>query len=217
MNPFRIFFLIVALLVCPSTLKAQFEEKDVEVLVRRYFATFQNQEWEQLVGMMHPKSLEELRKKILTSMPKNSSEIDEKNRDGVKGLLDTLSVGTPEEAWALRPDVVYVRLLEQSGKVPAAKALKDVVTEIKKVDVEKASEEFLADAEVESRINGKVFSGTTYFIIEPYEGTLKVVAMTKMKQPPKDEQGGTGQPATRPESKSEGSDKPQPESEGRSR
>jgi hypothetical protein len=31
------------------------------------------------------------------------------------------------------------------------------------------------------------------------------------------EQGGTGQPATRPESKSEGSDKPQPEAEGRSR
>jgi len=30
------------------------------------------------------------------------------------------------------------------------------------------------------------------------------------------EQDGTGQPATRPESKSEGSDKPQPESEGRS-
>ena len=30
------------------------------------------------------------------------------------------------------------------------------------------------------------------------------------------EQAGTGQPATRPESKSEGSDKPQPESEGRS-
>jgi hypothetical protein len=33
----------------------------------------------------------------------------------------------------------------------------------------------------------------------------------------KAEQGGTGQPATRPESKSEGGDKPQPESEGRSR
>jgi hypothetical protein len=33
----------------------------------------------------------------------------------------------------------------------------------------------------------------------------------------KAEQTGTGQPATRPESKSEGSDKPQPESEGRSR
>ena len=31
------------------------------------------------------------------------------------------------------------------------------------------------------------------------------------------EQVGTGQPATRPESKSEGSDKPQPEAEGRSR
>jgi hypothetical protein len=31
------------------------------------------------------------------------------------------------------------------------------------------------------------------------------------------EQAGTGHPATRPESKSEGSDKPQPEAEGRSR
>ena len=33
----------------------------------------------------------------------------------------------------------------------------------------------------------------------------------------KAEQAGTGQPATRPESKSEGGDKPQPEAEGRSR
>ena len=33
----------------------------------------------------------------------------------------------------------------------------------------------------------------------------------------KGEQGGAGQPATRPELKSEGSDKPQPEAEGRSR
>jgi hypothetical protein len=33
----------------------------------------------------------------------------------------------------------------------------------------------------------------------------------------KSEQGGTGQPATRSQSKSEGSDKPQPEAEGRSR
>jgi hypothetical protein len=38
-----------------------------------------------------------------------------------------------------------------------------------------------------------------------------------LPQKPKAEQAGTGQPATRPESKTEGSDKPQPESEGRSR
>jgi hypothetical protein len=37
------------------------------------------------------------------------------------------------------------------------------------------------------------------------------------KKSDKAEQGGTGQPATRPESKSEGLHKPQPESEGRSR
>jgi len=38
--------------------------------------------------------------------------------------------------------------------------------------------------------------------------------ITKRKEA---EQGGTGQPATRTQSKSEGSDKPQPEAEGRSR
>jgi hypothetical protein len=36
-------------------------------------------------------------------------------------------------------------------------------------------------------------------------------------EPNQAEQGGTGQPATRSQSKSEGSDKPQPEAEGRSR
>lgn len=37
------------------------------------------------------------------------------------------------------------------------------------------------------------------------------------RKKPEAEQAGTGQPATRPESKSEGGDKPQPEAEGRSR
>jgi hypothetical protein len=38
-----------------------------------------------------------------------------------------------------------------------------------------------------------------------------------LTKPPKREQVGTGQPATRSQSKSEGGDKPQPEAEGRSR
>lgn len=75
-------------------------------LVRNYFATFQQQDWEQLVGMRHPKSLEEMRKTILVSRPKTSGGIDEKNRDEVKAVLVILSVETPEEAWALRPDLV---------------------------------------------------------------------------------------------------------------
>jgi hypothetical protein len=46
----------------------------------------------------------------------------------------------------------------------------------------------------------------------------RLATVTATKPPkPEGEQGGTGQPATRPESKSEGSDKPQPEAEGRSR
>jgi hypothetical protein len=46
-------------------------------------------------------------------------------------------------------------------------------------------------------------------------GEVGAVELAKAKKIA--EQGGTGQPATRPELKSEGSDKPQPESEGRSR
>ena len=45
----------------------------------------------------------------------------------------------------------------------------------------------------------------------------KIVKPTVIDDKNKAEQAGTGQPATRPESKSEASDKPQPESEGRSR
>ncbi len=43
------------------------------------------------------------------------------------------------------------------------------------------------------------------------------MAVMRACAPQHAEQGGTGQPATRPESKSEGSDKPQSEAEGRSR
>jgi hypothetical protein len=39
----------------------------------------------------------------------------------------------------------------------------------------------------------------------------------KSAQNKKSEQASSGQPATRPESKSEGGDKPQPDAEGRSR
>jgi len=46
---------------------------------------------------------------------------------------------------------------------------------------------------------------------------MQVLESTCQKYEDKPEQAGTGQPATRPESKSEGGDKPQPESEGRSR
>jgi hypothetical protein len=58
-------------------------------------------------------------------------------------------------------------------------------------------------------------------IVDPNDSPIQF-ARDRPKRPnsPEDkqtEQDGTGQPATRPESKSEGSDKPQPEAEGRPR
>jgi hypothetical protein len=52
-----------------------------------------------------------------------------------------------------------------------------------------------------------------FYIIWPAQYGVPV----ELLDPPKAEQAGTGQPATRPESKSEVDDKPQPETEGRSR
>ncbi len=49
------------------------------------------------------------------------------------------------------------------------------------------------------------------------DGQTKRLLLGTTQLPKSGEQDGTGQPATRPELKSEGSDKPQPEAEGRSR
>jgi|GEM_PF-6609766 len=216
MNIHQLIFPIIVLLACPCSIKAQVADKDVEPLVRAYFSAFQNQNWKELVGMLHPKSLEELKNTILGSTPRTTSEIDDDNRDDIEKVLATLSVKSPEEAWALRPEVVYLRMLQHSSKIPAVNSLKDVVTEIKEVKIKESSGVFRAEAEVESKFKGKIYSGTTYFIVEPFEGVLKVVAMTKTKRPPKeDEQGGADQPATAPKSKSEGKYKPQSQSKAR--
>jgi hypothetical protein len=63
--------------------------------------------------------------------------------------------------------------------------------------------------------DAKVFLGSPYEGGSPYDKeVLKQLKALAVKQA---EQAGAGQPATRPESKSEGGDKPQPKSEGRSR
>jgi hypothetical protein len=55
------------------------------------------------------------------------------------------------------------------------------------------------------------------FAINGKDETERIVDMTAFAEDTQAEEAGTGQPASRPESKSEGGDKPQPESEGRSR
>jgi len=71
-----------------------------------------------------------------------------------------------------------------------------------------------------AEIRDLVVSNIDYAWADP-EWSLypKILATSpdSIHQQPEAEQGGTGQPATRPESKSEGGDKPQPEAEGRSR
>jgi hypothetical protein len=74
--------------------------------------------------------------------------------------------------------------------------------------------------------SSKIYSSGDSLVTFNYMGTISedgkvtttVSSLFVLLQSKKDgEQAGTEQPATRPESKSEGSDKPQPEAEGRSR
>jgi hypothetical protein len=70
---------------------------------------------------------------------------------------------------------------------------------------------------VESHDDG-TFTVTHPVDIDSYEINLEKLQMSLVpSKKKKAEQASTGQPATRPESKSEGSDKPEPEAEGRSR
>ncbi len=57
----------------------------------------------------------------------------------------------------------------------------------------------------------------TFYVTDIVGTEVKSIAYGDVETQEDAEQAGTGQPATRPESKPEGGDKPQPESEGRSR
>jgi hypothetical protein len=99
--------------------------------------------------------------------------------------------------------------------------------DLRHLQVVKLSGEFITDDTV-NRLHGQpinlrriVFEGTSIRDPEnhPWVRQLREDTGTELVfiGRPNSEQDGTGQPATRPESKSEGGDKPQPESEGRSR
>jgi hypothetical protein len=99
----------------------------------------------------------------------------------------------------------------------------------KEEESEVREEEYVSSipwASVQSGVNDIAFRGDKKSEWRDLSGnrTLQtfvdyMLAAEKARKPEaeKSEQAGTGQPATRPESKSEGNDKPQPEAEGRSR
>jgi hypothetical protein len=74
-----------------------------------------------------------------------------------------------------------------------------------------------ADFRSAPRIMMAIESGMFWFDCEDAKEQDRILKALEPLTNPSGEQAGTGQPATRSQSKSEGSDKPQPESEGRSR
>ncbi|MCW1923793.1 hypothetical protein OKA05_14595 [Luteolibacter arcticus] len=142
--------------------------------------------------MYHPQTLVELQTRILKSakVPTTSAGVNDDNRAAVTEMLEALEAKTPEELWAIQPAVFYERMLDQGRKRGIGAGLKEVETTIKGIKVEKEGDEFHADAEVESVLRRKLYSGVTHFVIEPVEGQLKVVAMTKTKNEPRDIEDG---------------------------
>ena len=180
----RIMILLFAVAAIPGTAFAQ-QEENVERLVRAYFTAFQKQDWDTLVDMMHPESLKEVADAILVKLPQNPADIPDAKRAEIEELLTTLAVETPEAARKLLPRQVYLRILRKSGILKTVDVMKDVKTEIKNVSITRGAGQYYADVDVVSEFRGKIFSGTTHFVVAAVDGTLKVVAMTKTKQPPK--------------------------------
>jgi hypothetical protein len=178
----------IALLVAWSSPLLAHTDEEVKKFVSDYFAANQIQDWKKVVAMYHPETLVEIQTGILLAakIPETSAEVNDDNRAAVTEMLQALEVKTPEEIWALPPAAFYERMLDLGRKKNIGAGLKDVKTTIKSIKVEKEGDEFHADADIESVLRGKLYSGVTHFIIEPVEGQLKVVAMTKTKNEPRD-------------------------------
>ena len=125
------------------------------------------------------------------------------------------------------PQIIGVQFVFSNGKtadVPQGELngikLIDVLnTEIETL-VEEGSWALTVRIENQRKIPNRVADDWVVFIFKDYKYTSKWLELNEDRNAPNKkaaEQAGTGQPATRPESKSEGGDKPQPEAEGRSR
>ena len=186
----------IALLVTWSSPLLAHTEEEVKKFVSDYFAANKAQDWKKVVAMYHPETLVEIKEGILQAakIPETTAEVNDENRAAVTELGGVLEVKTAEEIWALPPVTFYERMLDLARKKNIGAGLKEVETTIKSITVEKEGEEFHADADIESTLRGKLFSGITHFIIEPVEGELKLVAMAKTKNEPRDAGEGGKKP-----------------------
>ena len=116
--------------------------------------------------------------------------------DAAKQAKEVMATVQRDDEMTAAMTLAYLRTLESQGSERASEAMAKQLSRFVK-------------AEFPSTENSKMIREK----IQEYAKTSE--AFHDLKQ--QSEQGGAGQPATRPELKSEGSDKPQPESEGRSR
>jgi hypothetical protein len=93
------------------------------------------------------------------------------------------------------------------------KKLNDIEPSVVYCEVDKAAG--MSQARIDALASSIVGSGRRFFYKQHRGSIDSIDHCFEYKQ--EAEQAGTGQPATRSQSKSEGSDKPQPEAEGRSR
>jgi hypothetical protein len=145
----------------------------------------------------------------------------------IKGDFKSLEFG---HTWISRPDARNSRL-EALGEQPPKKA-GDRVIVFTPIHAGRPVAFSIGSwtATIPFTVDGREFEYTATFLIrlqDPDERNIRqrwlnaqVPSHIPTYTPPENQQAeqvGTGQPATRPESKSEGGDKPQPEAEGRSR
>ena len=74
-----------------------------ETAVRSYITAYQEQHWDDLVGLMHPETIKSQRDAILAGLPGRDADVTEAQRPEVDSLLNIYEVSSIREARKLPP------------------------------------------------------------------------------------------------------------------
>ena len=155
------------------------DKAGAETVVRSYIAAYQEQRWDELVSLMHPKSIESQRDAILAGLPRRDADVTEAQRPEVDSLLKIYDVSSIKEARNLPPKELVLRMLRHSSESSTMRTMKTVRTTVKDVSIEQTAHGMLAEVSMVSKLGAKERSGVTQFLLERVKGRYLVVSMSK--------------------------------------
>jgi hypothetical protein len=150
-----------------------------ETAVRSYIMAYQEQNWDDLVSLMHPETIKSQRDAILAGLPARDADVTEAQRPEVDSLLKNYDVSSIREARELPPKELVLRMLRHSSELSTMRTMKKVRTTVKNVSIEQTADGMFAEVSMVSKLGEMERSGVTEFLLERVKGRYLVVSMSK--------------------------------------